>query len=58
MGQAHARSYMPTIYQKIVKGEIDPTAIITHSLPLEEAPHAYSIFNNKEDDCIKVILKP
>lgn len=58
MGQAHARSYMPTIYKKIVNREIDPTAIITHNLPLEEATHAYSIFNNKEDNCIKVVLKP
>ena len=58
MGQAHARGYMPTIYQKIVNREIDPTAIITHSLPLEKATHAYSIFNNKQDDCIKVVLKP
>lgn len=58
MGQAHARSYMPTIYQKIVKGEIDPTAIITHTLPLQEAAHGYQIFNDKEDECIKVVLKP
>ena len=58
MGQAHARGYMPTIYQKIVNREIDPTAIITHTLPLEKAMHAYSIFNNKQDDCIKVVLKP
>ncbi|MCQ6275869.1 glutathione-dependent formaldehyde dehydrogenase [Bacillus sp. V3B] len=58
MGQAHARSYMPTIYEKIVRGEIDPTAIITHKLALEDAAHGYDIFNNKEDDCIKVVLKP
>ncbi|MCE2982152.1 MAG: hypothetical protein LW832_01175 [Parachlamydia sp.] len=32
--------------------------IITHRLPLEEAPHAYDIFNNKEDNCVKVVLKP
>ena len=58
MGQAHARSFMPTIYQKIINKEIDPTAIITHTLPLEEASKGYSIFNNKEDQCIKVVLKP
>lgn len=58
MGQAHARSYMPTLYEQIVKEKIDPTAIITHKLPLEEAAHGYTIFNNKQDDCIKVILKP
>ncbi|NEU31771.1 glutathione-dependent formaldehyde dehydrogenase [bacterium LRH843] len=58
MGQAPARSYMSTIYDQIVKGDIDPTAIITHSIPLEEAAHGYTIFNNKEDECIKVVLKP
>ena len=58
MGQAPARSYMPLLYDKIVKGEIDPTTIITHTLGLEDAAHGYEIFNNKKEDCIKVILKP
>ena len=58
MGQAPARSYMPELYKQIVKGEIDPTTIITHTLPLEEASHGYTIFNNRQDDCIKVVLKP
>lgn len=58
MGQAHARTFMPIIYKQIVKKEIDPSAIITHTLPLEEASYGYSIFNNKEDSCIKVVLKP
>lgn len=58
MGQAPARAYMPELYKQIVNGDIDPTAIITHSLPLEEASHGYNIFNKKEDNCIKVILKP
>ncbi|WP_117169498.1 zinc-dependent alcohol dehydrogenase [Paraliobacillus sediminis] len=57
-GQAHARSFMEPIYKQIVNGEIDPSKIITHSLPLDEASHGYNIFNKKEDNCIKVILKP
>lgn len=57
-GQAHARSYMGTMFDMVVKGEIDPTAIITHKLPLDDAAHGYKIFNKREDDCIKVILKP
>ncbi|WP_112181054.1 zinc-dependent alcohol dehydrogenase [Paraliobacillus zengyii] len=57
-GQAHARSFMEPIYNQIVNGEIDPTKIITHTLPLDEASHGYNIFNKKEDNCIKVILKP
>ncbi|MRH44089.1 alcohol dehydrogenase catalytic domain-containing protein [Aquibacillus halophilus] len=58
MGQAHARSYMEPIYHQIVNGEIDPTKIITHEMPLDDAAHGYNIFNKKEDNCIKVILKP
>ncbi|MDG2703145.1 zinc-binding dehydrogenase, partial [Vibrio parahaemolyticus] len=58
MGQAPARGYMSKLYQKVTTGEIDPRAIITHQLPLDDAAHAYHIFNEKQDDCIKVILKP
>lgn len=58
MGQAPARAYMQTLYHQIVKGEFDPTDIVTHQLPLTEAEHAYDIFHNKKDNCIKVILKP
>lgn len=58
MGQAPARSYIPTLYKQIVKGQIDPTAIITHKLHLNEASFGYDIFNNKKDNCIKVVLKP
>lgn len=57
-GQAPARSYMQEIYEKIEKEEFDPTVIITHTLPLDEAPHGYEIFNNRQDGCIKVVLKP
>jgi S-(hydroxymethyl)glutathione dehydrogenase / alcohol dehydrogenase len=58
MGQAPARTYMPTLYNQIVNNEIDSTSIITHKLKLEEAAKGYQLFNKKEDDCIKVILKP
>lgn len=58
MGQAPARGYMSHLYDMIVKNQIDPTAIITHKLPLDQAAHGYDIFNKREDNCIKVILKP
>ncbi|MFM1653457.1 zinc-dependent alcohol dehydrogenase [Brevibacillus sp. B_LB10_24] len=58
MGQAPVIHYMPELYQKIVRNEFDPTDIITHRLPLEQAEHAYEIFDTKEDGCIKVVLKP
>lgn len=49
---------MPHLYEQIKSGKIDPTKIITHKMSLDEAAHGYNIFNKKEDDCIKVILKP
>ncbi|UFU00444.1 glutathione-dependent formaldehyde dehydrogenase [Radiobacillus kanasensis] len=58
MGQAPARAYMDTLYKQIINEEIDPTKIITHEMPLEQAAHGYDIFNRKEDNCVKVILKP
>jgi threonine dehydrogenase-like Zn-dependent dehydrogenase len=44
--------------EKIETAQIDPSFIITHRLPLEEAPGAYTTFRDKEDGCIKVVLKP
>jgi threonine dehydrogenase-like Zn-dependent dehydrogenase len=46
------------LLEKIEEGQIDPSFIITHRLPLEEAPTAYKTFRDKEDGCIKVVLKP
>lgn len=58
MGQAPVVHYMPMLYDMVTKGELDPTEIITHKMPLEQASDAYKIFNEKEDRCIKVVLKP
>ena len=58
MGQCPATRYVEPILEKIKSGEMDATDIITHKLSLEEGSHAYEIFDAKEDNCIKVILKP
>lgn len=58
MGQCPAQRYVKPILELIKKGEFDATDIITHKLKLSEGDHGYSIFDNKEDGCIKVILKP
>lgn len=58
MGQTHVHRYLRPLLEKIESGEIDPSFIITHSLPLEEAPAAYKAFRDKQDGCIKVVLKP
>jgi threonine dehydrogenase-like Zn-dependent dehydrogenase len=46
------------LLDRIVRGEIDPSFVITHRLPLAQAPAAYRTFRDKEDGCIKVVLKP
>lgn len=58
MGQTHVQKYMPLLFERIDKGEIDPSFIITHTMSLNDAPHGYKIFNEKVDNCIKVVLKP
>lgn len=58
MGQAPVIHYMPMLFDKITKGEFDPTEIISHKVPLDQASAAYQIFNDHEDECIKVVLKP
>jgi len=58
MGPAPVIHYMPELFRMIVDGRLDPTDIITHRLPLDQAVHGYEVFDKKTDDCIKVILKP
>ncbi|TWI59107.1 zinc-dependent alcohol dehydrogenase [Halalkalibacter nanhaiisediminis] len=58
MGQAPVIPIMPMLYEKIVNKEFDPKEIITHKVSLTDASHAYKIFNDHQDDCIKVVLKP
>ncbi|MES2570880.1 MAG: zinc-dependent alcohol dehydrogenase [Verrucomicrobiota bacterium] len=58
MGQTHVQRYLQPLLNKIEEGEIDPSFVITHRIPLEEAPEAYKTFRDKKDGCIKVVLKP
>jgi threonine dehydrogenase-like Zn-dependent dehydrogenase len=57
-GQTHMMRYMQPLLQKIEAGEIDPSFVISHTLPLEKAPEAYRMFRDKGDHCTKVVLKP
>jgi len=57
-GQTPVQRYWHMLLDKVQKGELDPTAVITHIMPLEQASHAYEIFNQKTDNCVKVVLKP
>jgi threonine dehydrogenase-like Zn-dependent dehydrogenase len=58
MGQTHMHKYMPILLERIERGEIDPSFIITHRIGLEDAPAMYRTFRDKEDSCIKVVMKP
>jgi len=57
-GQTHVHRYIRLLLERIVKGDIDPTFVITHRLPLDKAQKGYEMFHQKDDDCIKVVLKP
>ena len=57
-GQAHVHRYLPRLLDMIEIGAVDPTRIITHHLPLADAPEGYEIFKHKQDNCEKIILRP
>jgi len=57
-GQTPCQRYWPTLLPLIEKGEIDPSFVISHELPLEQAPEGYKKFDDKADGCIKVVLHP
>jgi threonine dehydrogenase-like Zn-dependent dehydrogenase len=57
-GQTHMQRYTKPLLKKIESGEIDPSFVITHRISLEDAPQAYKTFRDKEDGCIKVVIKP
>lgn len=58
MGQTHVPNYTQPLLERIQRGDLDPSFIITHRLRLEEAPYGYEVFKNNRDECIKVVLNP
>ena len=57
-GQCHVHRYMKPLLDRIMRGEIDPSFVITHRMQLEDGPDGYDTFVKKEDDCMKIVLKP
>jgi len=57
-GQCHVQRYIKPLYERIRKGDIDPSFVVTHRLELGQAPDGYETFKHKQDDCVKVVLKP
>jgi threonine dehydrogenase-like Zn-dependent dehydrogenase len=56
-GQCHVQKYMPILLDRIQKGDIDPSFVISHTMPLSDAPKGYEMFLNKVDHCEKIVLK-
>jgi threonine dehydrogenase-like Zn-dependent dehydrogenase len=58
MGQTHVRRWTDDLLRRIEEGQIDPSFVITHTARLEDGPEMYKVFRDKQDSCIKVVLKP
>ncbi len=57
-GQTHVHHYMKPLLERIEKGEIDPSFIVSHRIRLDEAPLGYEVFRDKEDECTKIVMRP
>jgi len=57
-GQCHVQRYIRPLYERIKNGDIDPSFVVTHRLELGNAPDGYETFKHKQDECVKVVLKP
>ena len=57
-GQTHVNRWTDDLVKRIEDGQIDPSFVITHTMPIEKGPEMYKVFRDKQDSCIKVVLKP
>jgi threonine dehydrogenase-like Zn-dependent dehydrogenase len=58
MGQTHVNRWTDDLLRRIEEGQIDPSFVITHTVRLEKGPEMYKVFRDKQDSCVKVVLKP
>jgi threonine dehydrogenase-like Zn-dependent dehydrogenase len=58
MGQTHVNRWSDDLLRRVEEGQIDPSFVITHTVPLDRGPEMYKTFRDKQDGCIKVVLKP
>jgi threonine dehydrogenase-like Zn-dependent dehydrogenase len=56
--QQHGQRYIRQFFDYVAQGDLDPSVLITHDMPLEDGPRAYEMFKNKTDGCIRVALRP
>jgi threonine dehydrogenase-like Zn-dependent dehydrogenase len=57
-GQTHMMRYMKPLLERVERGEIDPSFVVSHRVPISQAPKMYQIFRDKQDNCEKVVLDP
>jgi len=57
-GQTHVNRWTDDLLRRIEEGQIDPSFVITHTVSLRDGPEMYRVFRDKQDNCIKVVLKP
>jgi threonine dehydrogenase-like Zn-dependent dehydrogenase len=57
-GQQHGQKYVPRLIEHALKGELDPSYLITHRFSLDDGARAYEMFNNKEDGCLRAVFTP
>jgi threonine dehydrogenase-like Zn-dependent dehydrogenase len=58
MGQTHVHRYVRLLLTMVEDGRLDPSYIVSHRWPLDRAPEGYRMWNDKADDCTKVVLDP
>lgn len=56
--QQHGQRYVPRLLDYISRGDLDPSFLITHDLPLQESPKGYKLFKEKEDSCVRAVFRP
>jgi threonine dehydrogenase-like Zn-dependent dehydrogenase len=57
-GQTHVHRYLRPLLERIQNGDVDPSFVVTHRMPLDQAPEAFRMFRDKQDECMKVVLTP
>ena len=57
-GQTHMMRYMKPLLDRVERGEIDPSFVVSHRVPIDQAPKMYQVFRDKQDHCTKVVLDP
>ena len=56
--QTPVQKYLKPLLERIQNGEIDPSFVISHRMSLDQAPQGFAMFNAKQDDCMKIVLRP